>query len=88
MTHGVLLCSAVMNQVIAGLWVAILLKQVISGAIWDMVVWLWREKTLLPGRRGIGSWTPTFTLFILFKKLYPDSTIKEFYKNAFKERLN
>ena len=36
----------------------------------------------------IGSWTPTVALFFLFKKIYPDSTIKEFYKNAFKERLN
>ena len=34
------------------------------------------------------AWTPTFTLFILFKKLYPGSSIKEFYKNAFRERLN
>jgi len=37
---------------------------------------------------ALAAWTPTFALFILFKKLYPGGTIKEFYKNAFRERLN
>jgi len=37
---------------------------------------------------AFAAWTPTFALFILFKKLYPGGTIKEFYKNAFRERLN
>ena len=34
------------------------------------------------------AWTPTFALLILFKKLYPGSSVKNFYINAFKERLN
>jgi len=33
------------------------------------------------------AWTPTLALFVLFKKLNPGSSIKEFYKNAFRERL-
>ena len=34
------------------------------------------------------SWSPTFTLLLLFKKLYPGMTIRAFYQNAFRERLN
>ena len=34
------------------------------------------------------SWSPTFALLLLFKKLYPGISVKTFYKNAFKERLN
>jgi len=37
---------------------------------------------------AFAAWTPTFALFMLFKKLYPGSSIKAFYKNAFRERLN
>jgi len=37
---------------------------------------------------AFAAWTPTFALFVLFKKLYPDSSIKAFYQNAFRERLN
>ena len=36
----------------------------------------------------IGSWIPTMALLVLFKKLYQNKSIKDFYKNAFKERLN
>jgi len=36
----------------------------------------------------VGTWAPTFALLILFKKLYPGWTVREFYKNAFKDRLN
>ena len=36
----------------------------------------------------IGSWTPTIALIVLFKKLYPESTLKTFRKNAFTKRLN
>ncbi|MDR0447195.1 MAG: CPBP family intramembrane metalloprotease [Treponema sp.] len=43
---------------------------------------------IMPFGVVIGSWTPTFALFFLFKKLYPGWSIKEFYENAFKERLN
>lgn len=34
------------------------------------------------------SWTPTIAFFVLFKKLYPNSSIRYFYKNAFKKRIN
>jgi len=37
---------------------------------------------------AVASWTPTIVLLILFKKLFPGSSVKQFYKNAFKERLN
>lgn len=43
---------------------------------------------ILPYIQVIGTWAPTFALLVLFKKLYPGLTIKQFYKNAFKERLN
>jgi membrane protease YdiL (CAAX protease family) len=36
----------------------------------------------------VGTWAPTAALLIMFRKLYPGMTIKEFYKNAFRERLN
>ena len=36
----------------------------------------------------IGSWTPTFTLIIFFKKFFPDDTLSAFFKRAFKERLD
>lgn len=32
---------------------------------------------------NICAWSPTIVLFIMFKKLRPDITLKEFYKNAF-----
>lgn len=34
------------------------------------------------------SWTPTIAFFVLFKKLYPNSSIRYFYKKAFKKRIN
>jgi hypothetical protein len=43
---------------------------------------------IMPFGVVIGSWTPTFALLFLFKKLYPGWSIKEFYKKAFEGRLN
>ena len=43
---------------------------------------------ILPYVQIISTWAPTFALLILFKKLYPGWTVKEFYKSAFRERLN
>lgn len=37
---------------------------------------------------AITSWSPTIVLFIMFQKLYPNSSIKEFYIKCFKEKLN
>ncbi|WP_034327581.1 CPBP family intramembrane glutamic endopeptidase [Alkaliphilus transvaalensis] len=37
---------------------------------------------------AINSWVPTIVLLIMFKKLYPNSTLKNFYTNSFRERLN
>lgn len=34
------------------------------------------------------SWTPTIAFFILFKRLYPNRSIGNFYKKAFQERIN
>lgn len=37
---------------------------------------------------AITAWTPTYVFLIMFKKLYPNSTVKGFYKKVFKEKLN
>jgi membrane protease YdiL (CAAX protease family) len=37
---------------------------------------------------AITAWTPTVIFLLMFKKLYPNSTVKDFYKNAFMEKLN
>lgn len=37
---------------------------------------------------AITAWTPTYVLLFLFRRLYPDSTIKSFIKHAFSEQLN
>ena len=36
----------------------------------------------------ITAWTPTYVLLLMFKKLYPNSTINGFYKRAFNAKLN
>ena len=37
---------------------------------------------------AITAWTPTYVFLLMFKKLYPGKTVKSFYKNAFKEKVN
>lgn len=37
---------------------------------------------------SITAWTPTYVFLLMFKKFYPNSTVKGFYKNAFYEKLN
>jgi membrane protease YdiL (CAAX protease family) len=37
---------------------------------------------------AITAWTPTCVFLIMFKKLYPNRTIKDFYKKAFSKKLN
>jgi membrane protease YdiL (CAAX protease family) len=36
----------------------------------------------------ICSWAPTISLILLFKKFFPDITIKDFYKRAFSQKIN
>lgn len=36
----------------------------------------------------IGSWAPTIALFILFKKLMPNNSIKGFFKDVFRQSIN
>ena len=47
-----------------------------------------QERHLFQFMIAFGSWTPTFVLLALFKKLCPNISIKEFYINAFRDRLN
>jgi membrane protease YdiL (CAAX protease family) len=37
---------------------------------------------------AITAWTPTYVLLFMFRKLYPNSSIKAFYKSAFSEKLD
>jgi membrane protease YdiL (CAAX protease family) len=37
---------------------------------------------------AITAWTPTYVLLLMFRKLCPDTTIREFYRAAFSERLD
>ena len=37
---------------------------------------------------AIMAWTPTYVFLIMFKKLYPNRTVMDFYKKAFSEKLN
>lgn len=37
---------------------------------------------------AITAWTPTYVLLLMFKKLYPNSTVKLFYNRAFNVKLN
>lgn len=37
---------------------------------------------------AITAWTPTYVLLLMFKKLYPNSTVKVFYKRAFSVKIN
>ncbi|MDD4494691.1 MAG: type II CAAX endopeptidase family protein [Eubacteriales bacterium] len=37
---------------------------------------------------AITAWTPTYVFLVMFKKLYPNSSIKSFYKKAFSVKLN
>jgi len=64
-------------------WIAILLIGIVVLLADD---WF-GESIFLQILTSIAAWTPTFALLVLFKKLYPNNSIKEFYKNAFRERL-
>ena len=64
-------------------WIAILLIGIVVLLAGD---WF-GESVFLQILTSLAAWTPTLALLVLFKKLYPNSSIKEFYKNAFRERL-
>ena len=68
-------------------WIAFSLIGVVMMLIVEDEV-LFQDSASMQFLVAIAAWTPTFALFVLFKKLYPNSSIKVFYKNAFRERLN
>ena len=68
-------------------WVAIGLIGVVIMLMGDGAE-VFQEGNIFPFLPAIAAWTPTLALFVLFKKLYPNISIKEFYKNAFHQRLN
>lgn len=37
---------------------------------------------------ALTAWTPTYVLLIMFRKLFPDSTVKTFFKRVFSEKLH
>ena len=37
---------------------------------------------------AITAWTSTYVFLLMFRKLYPDSTVKEFYKKMFRPRIS
>jgi len=37
---------------------------------------------------AVTAWTPTYVFLLMFKKLYPNRTVKDFYKKAFIKKLN
>ena len=37
---------------------------------------------------AITAWTPTYVLLLMLKKLYPDSTVRTFFKRVFSEKLD
>jgi membrane protease YdiL (CAAX protease family) len=38
--------------------------------------------------KNVCSWTPTFVILIMFKKLYPDVSFKEYFKLHFTKKIN
>jgi membrane protease YdiL (CAAX protease family) len=37
---------------------------------------------------AITAWTPTYVLLLMFRRLYPNSTVKAFYRRAFSAKIN
>lgn len=37
---------------------------------------------------AITAWTPTYVLLLMFKRLYPNSTVKAFYRRAFSAKID
>ncbi|MCL2842303.1 MAG: CPBP family intramembrane metalloprotease [Oscillospiraceae bacterium] len=68
-------------------WIAFSLIGAILMLMGEDMHWF-QEGVLFQLMVAFAAWTPTFALFALFRKLYPGSSIKAFYKNAFRERLN
>lgn len=62
-------------------WVMIILIEILKGALQGKGIV--SQLMLL-----VGGWAPTIVLLVLFKKLFPNSTIKHFYQNAFRVRIN
>jgi len=68
-------------------WIAFSLIGVVMVSMGEDALWF-QEGAIFQLMVSLSAWTPTLALFVLFKKLYPNSSIKEFYQNAFRERLN
>lgn len=53
-----------------------------------MVYFLGGNQQIMQWVVVVCSWTPTIVLLILFKKIFPESTIKDFYRKAFSRKLS
>ena len=66
------------------------------GLFWLLIlIFGWIATVLLHGTPqvmrwmiAITAWTPTYVFLLMFSKLYPNSSLKDFYKKVFSKRLN
>lgn len=81
------------NQKIENMWKYIILTYIV---FWVMILVIGATVSVITNSNYyamqwvvvVCSWSPTIVLLIMFKKLFHSITIKEFYKNAFKDKLS